>query len=482
MVATMSPPSTAMMASGPKNSPTVRPKNCGRTEPRLLGLGSACGRLRPRPRCWPVQVVCRGARRRLGELGEESARVGDHRVVGGSVPSQFCRLGVDLDDGHVRVELLPVAGAEVPIDAQGQQHVGLGKRHPSGPHAEKGVVVRQRASGARIREDGGMERLRHFEQRLRSVPPHSVARKDHRALAPGQQVGDEVDCSRIGPGLLGGSVPRRQGGVLVDQARLHVEWDVEEHGSASAAEGVASRDGDVVGQPRRLPCRRRQLRDRPEQRRVVHLLEAARQLLADEVAPTENEHRRVREVGVHDGRDRVRHPRCRSDGGHTEPTGEPRVCLGGVARRLFMPHVDNADTLFDAAIEYRHDVPAGEGEERIDAFGLERLGDQPASVDLGHGRKDSGQLPATSDQQPVTSGTAVLAGSCERSDLEAGCCERSDLEAGCCERSELRSSADTRVVGTSRTSGRPGERRRVLPSPGPLDGAAGNCRRPGSGS
>src|SRR5882724_11100919 len=53
-----------------------------------------------------------------------------------------------------------------------------------------------------------------------------------------------------------------------------------------------------------------------------------------------------------------------------------RVTVRGVSSDLLVAHVDDADAFIDAAIVDVDDVSAAQGEDRIDAFVLQRLGDQ----------------------------------------------------------------------------------------------------------
>ena len=108
----------------------------------------------------------------------------------------------------------------------------------------------------------------------------------------------------------------------------------------------------------------------------------------------------------------VRHTRTGSNGGNAQFPGEPVIGLGRVDGGLLMPHVDDPDPLLDAAVEYRDDVAAGEGEDRVDSLIGERPGDNLSAVNLGHGEKiaasshrpvPSNQYQVTSSQQPAAS-------------------------------------------------------------------------------
>ena len=64
-----------------------------------------------------------------------------------------------------------------------------------------------------------------------------------------------------------------------------------------------------------------------------------------------------------------------------ELAGLTRIAVGGVRGDLLVPHVDDADALIDAAVIDVDDVAAAEREDRIDAFVLQRLGDQVTARD-----------------------------------------------------------------------------------------------------
>ena len=64
-----------------------------------------------------------------------------------------------------------------------------------------------------------------------------------------------------------------------------------------------------------------------------------------------------------------------------ELTGLARIAVGSVGCDLFVPDVDDADALVDAAIVNVDDVAATEREDRIDTLGLEGLSNEAATRD-----------------------------------------------------------------------------------------------------
>ena len=62
-----------------------------------------------------------------------------------------------------------------------------------------------------------------------------------------------------------------------------------------------------------------------------------------------------------------------------ELAGLAGVAVGGVGGGLLVADVDDADAFVDAAVVDVDDVAAAQGEDRVDALGLEGLGDQMAA-------------------------------------------------------------------------------------------------------
>ncbi len=72
---------------------------------------------------------------------------------------------------------------------------------------------------------------------------------------------------------------------------------------------------------------------------------------------------------------------ARAGGGDddTELAGLAGVTVGGVGGGLLVADVDDTDPFVDAAVVNVDDVAATQGEDRVDALGLEGLGDQMAA-------------------------------------------------------------------------------------------------------
>ena len=82
-----------------------------------------------------------------------------------------------------------------------------------------------------------------------------------------------------------------------------------------------------------------------------------------------------------DSGNRVRAARTGGRDDAAELARLPGIAVGRVRRHLLMPHVDDANALVDAAIIDVDDVPAAQGEYRVDSLVLQSLGDQVAAGD-----------------------------------------------------------------------------------------------------
>src|SRR5262249_27484941 len=73
--------------------------------------------------------------------------------------------------------------------------------------------------------------------------------------------------------------------------------------------------------------------------------------------------------------------------------GDAAPAVGGVRRRLLVPHVDDADALVDAPVVDRHDVTAAEREHELDALFGEGARDDLSTMKLCHSEVPSRCLP-----------------------------------------------------------------------------------------
>ncbi len=117
---------------------------------------------------------------------------------------------------------------------------------------------------------------------------------------------------------------------------------------------------------------------------MVHVLERAHVGEGARAGAADDDHRDAAALGVGDGGDGVRHAGARGDSAHARSPGDARVAVGGVAGRLLVPDVDDADAVVEAPVVDGLDVAAAEGEEVRCAVAQERLGDESTAVDLSH--------------------------------------------------------------------------------------------------
>src|SRR5207249_219148 len=82
-----------------------------------------------------------------------------------------------------------------------------------------------------------------------------------------------------------------------------------------------------------------------------------------------------------DGRHRVGGAGTGGHHGTTGNAGKPRPGVGGVGGGLLVANVDDADAGVRAPLVNVDDVPAAEGEDRLNPLGLEGASDQVASGD-----------------------------------------------------------------------------------------------------
>ena len=244
--------------------------------------------------------------------------------------------------------------------------VGLPQRHRSGPGDQQFVAARQHPAGLPVGDHRQPQRLRRRPGVvLGATQPH--VRSQHQDRPPGrpQQGGDLVEVR--GVGRRGGRRPGRlQGrlGLAVDR----LEGDVEENRAAVRAhrqpEGLVHR-GAHLG---RIMLGPGALGDGSEQRRMVHLLQAARAPAVVGCAPGQHHHRRAVEPRGGHRADRVGHAGPGGDRGQSRPPSQPRGRLRGEDGGLLVPHVHQSQQGsgpfdFDRRVVEREDVPAGQREQ-----------------------------------------------------------------------------------------------------------------------
>ena len=185
---------------------------------------------------------------------------------------------------------------------------------------------------------------------------------------------------------LGAVLLRHLDRLFLNAAEEDVGRDLEEDGAVAASERDAERLREVVLDAIREGDRRRPLRDWTHHLDGAgDLLQRAHQRGAKRRGATDDEQRAGVLVSGGHRRDGVGDTRAGCDDGDAALAGEAAVALGGVAGGLLVARVDDADALVEATVVDVLDVPAGEGEDGVDALMLEHAGDDVAAVDLGHG-------------------------------------------------------------------------------------------------
>ena len=240
--------------------------------------------------------------------------------------------------------------------------VGLAQRHRPGPGRQQFVAAGQHAAGLPVGDHRQPQRLRERPGRLLgAAQPHVGPQHQHRPPGLPEQPGDPVDVRGVGSEDRQ-RLARRQ--VRLGLAVERLQRDVEEDRPAVRAhrqpEGLVHR----TGHPRRVVLGPGALGHRDEQRRMVHLLQAARAPAVVGRAAGQYHHgRAVEPRGCHRA-DRVGHARPGGDHGQPGRPGQPRGRLGGEDRRLLVPHVQDAHrrVRLDRRVVEREHVPAGQRE------------------------------------------------------------------------------------------------------------------------
>ena len=242
--------------------------------------------------------------------------------------------------------------------------VGLAQGHRPGPGDQQFVAARQYPAGLAVGDHRQPQLLRGLPGRvLGAAQPHVGAQHEHGTPGRSDQCGDPVH--------LAGVRTRRccracRGQVRLGLAVDRLERDVQEHRPAVRAgrqpEGLVHRPG----QPRGVVLGPGPLGDGREQRRMIHLLQAARAPARVGRPPGQHHHRGAVEPRGGHRADRVRH--AGPGGDHRQPgrPGQPRGSLRREHRGLLVPHVHQAHRRAGAVLDHRvverEHVPAGQRE------------------------------------------------------------------------------------------------------------------------
>ena len=250
--------------------------------------------------------------------------------------------------------------------------VGLAQGRRPGPGHQHLVTARQHATGLAVGDHRQPQFLRGLPGRvLGAAQPHVGAQHQHRPPGRPEQPGDPVHVPGVRPGRPRRSRRSRAGRRQV-RLRLAVdrlERDVQEHRPAVRAgrqpEGLVHRPG----QPRGVVLGPGPLGDGREQRRMIHLLQAARAPARVGRPPGQHHHRRAVEPRGGHRADRVRHAGPGGDHRQSGRPGQPRGGLRREHRGLLVPHVHQAHgrarrggAVLDHRVVQREHMPAGQRE------------------------------------------------------------------------------------------------------------------------
>ena len=330
---------------------------------RLDRLGQARNPFRVR---LPGPNAGAGASRRTGgrQRGEERGQVTRGRGGQRDVPGDpLRRVGHVHHPGRrvLRAERA-VPEPEVQRRPRHDDQVGLAQRRRPGPGHQQLVTARKHPSGLAVDDYRQAQFLRGPPGRvLGAAQPHVGAQHQYRPPGRTEQAGDPVHVPFIRRD--------RRHRALGRQVRLgltveRLERDVQEHRPAVRArrqpEGLVHRPG----QPRRVVLGPGSLGYRREQRRMIHLLQAARAPAIVGSTPGQHDHRgAVEPCGGHRA-DRVRHARSGRDHGQPGCPGQSRGRLRREHRGLLVPHVHQAHrracAVLDHRVVEREHMPAGQ--------------------------------------------------------------------------------------------------------------------------
>jgi hypothetical protein len=232
-------------------------------------------------------------------------------------------------------------------------------------------------AGVEVERTGTVEQFAELRRRVPGAP----AGDHERAARRPQQIDGRLDAGRIGQEA---ALSRRieQLGQLQgrrDVLPQHVDGEVDV-GRAGLAATFAERAGhrlvELTERQVWLPDGPGVAGQRPHEIGVDDVLQRSPVLLPAGRQTRDDEDGRPCDVGVGDARHRVGHAGPGGDQRHPEPAGQLGVGVGHVDGGPFVAHVDDPDPLPVEAHPDRHDVPATEPEDAVNAPGFEEMGDE----------------------------------------------------------------------------------------------------------
>ena len=278
-----------------------------------------------------------------------------------------------------------------------------------------GADEQQRAVGARQRLGSSAHR----------PPPRSGRRRQRRgsarlagAIEGAVEVAGEIPAleplgerRRFLPRLRGprrDTVPFARGRLRIEQIDRALEEDRPRNALTRHRESGLEQRRQLAHSPRApLP-----LHVRRHERLLIDVLQRTASLEHGGRRAAEEDHRRLRHLGVLDRRDRVGEARTGGDRGDPRNPGEARHRVGREDRVDFVAGVDDADAERLRSHQDRRDMSTAEREQRLHPLPLKHLRD--AITAMAHGCEDSHSAPPTATRArqrakptPCASGAGV---------------------------------------------------------------------------
>ena len=197
-------------------------------------------------------------------------------------------------------------------------------------------------------------------------------------------IGELFDVGRIADGFSRGAIGARLGNARALERHLgveHVARNFEIARPRRAVDRFAKRHRHHVGDPLGMRHAGGEFRDRRHDVDVRQILQRAHLVLAERALPADHQQRTFGAKRIGDAGHRVGRARSRGRHDAADLAALARVAVRRMGRDLLMAHVDDLDALVDAAVVDVDDMAAAERPDHLDAFVLERLGDQMPAGD-----------------------------------------------------------------------------------------------------
>ena len=199
-----------------------------------------------------------------------------------------------------------------------------------------------------------------------------------------QNIGELFDVGRIADRFSRGAIGAGLGDARPLERHFgveHVTRDFQIARPRRAVDRFAKSHRHHVGDAFGMRHGGGELRDRRHDIDVRQILQRAHLVLAERALPADHQKRTLGAKRIGDAGHRVGRARSRGRHDAADLAALARVAVGGVRRDLLMAHVDDLDAFVDAAVVDVDDMAAAKRPDHLDAFVLERLGDQMPAGD-----------------------------------------------------------------------------------------------------